>query len=198
MHPYSIGLTGGIGSGKSTVATLLETFGYPVFYSDIESKKIINNPAVLRELCGIFGESILLNGKLNKVELAQIVFNDEGKLQQLNAILHPKVRASFDVWRTKQHTEMVFNEAAILFETDAYKSFDKMLLVVADKDIRTNRVMARDGASLEEIEARMRKQWLDEMKIPLADFVIENSGKEALTPIVRQVLDQIQTAILTK
>lgn len=196
--PASIGLTGGIGSGKSTVATLLEAFGYPVFYSDLESKKIINDPAVLQELCGIFGEKILRNGVLDKLALAAIVFDDESKLQQLNAIMHPKVREAFQLWRKKQTSNLVFNEAAILFETGANSHFDKVILVVADKDIRLKRVAKRDGATISEIENRMDKQWPDEKKLALADYVVENNGQNPLTPAVKQVLDNILKTIATK
>ncbi len=190
MQPASIGLTGGIGSGKSTIAAIIEAFGYPVFYSDIESKKIINNPAVLQELCGIFGEKILSNGLLDKVALAQIVFNDSEKLKILNSILHPKVRAAFDHWRLRQTTEFVFNEAAILFETGAHLQFDKMVLVVADTSVRTNRIKLRDNVSEADIVARMDKQWPDEKKIVLADYIIENNGS-ILTPRIKSLLNNI-------
>jgi dephospho-CoA kinase len=196
--PASIGLTGGIGSGKSTVAAIIEAFGYPVFYSDLESKKIINNPAVLNELCGIFDENIVHNKLLDKVALAKIVFNDSKKLEQLNNLLHPKVRSAYDAWRAKQSAELVFNEAAILFETGAHTTFDKVILVVADKSIRTERIMARDEASVADVEARMSKQLPDEKKIPLADFVIDNNGDSPLTPRVKKVLDDIHRTILAK
>tara|TARA_R110001592_G_scaffold237306_10_gene496339 strand:- start:2992 stop:3585 length:594 start_codon:yes stop_codon:yes gene_type:complete len=190
MQPASIGLTGGIGSGKSTIAAIIEAFGYPVFYSDIESKKIINNPAVLQELCGIFGEKILSNGQLDKIALAQIVFNDSEKLKTLNSILHPKVRTAFDHWRLQQTTQFVFNEAAILFETGAHLQFDKMVLVVADTSVRTNRIKLRDNVSEADIVARMDKQWPDEKKIVLADYIIENNGS-ILTPRIKSLLNNI-------
>jgi dephospho-CoA kinase len=191
MQPASVGLTGGIGAGKSSVAAIIEALGYPVFYSDLESKKIINNPAVLQELCGIFGETIVRNNTLDRTALAYIVFNNSKKLELLNSILHPKVRAAFDVWRAKQNTEMVFNEAAILFETGAHNRFDKVLLVVADKHIRMKRISHRDNATEDEILARMDKQWADDRKVSLADVVIENNGVEALTPKVKKVISEL-------
>lgn len=192
MPSISIGITGGIGSGKSTVAQLVEAFDYPVFYSDVESKKLLQSPAVLQELSGLFGDNILCNGVIDKAALANIVFNDKAKLEQLNSILHPKVREAFLVWKEKQKTSMVFNEAAILFETGAYKNFDFTILVSADVELRIQRVMSRDGVSKEAVENRMEKQWADEKKKNLADFIVLNNN-EALTPQVNSILKKLES-----
>ena len=194
MPTISIGITGGIGSGKSTVAQLVEAFGYPVFYSDTESKKLLQSPAVLQELSGLFGESILDNGTIDKVALANIVFSDKAKLEQLNKVMHPKVREAFTAWKSNQNSSLVFNEAAILFETGAYQNFDYTLLVTADEELRIQRVMARDSVSKEAVLSRMQKQWPDEDKKKLADFVIVNNN-EALTSQVHRVIDELLTKV---
>ena len=186
----NIGITGGIGSGKSVVSKILETMGYSVFNSDKESKNLVNSdPVIVNGLKSFFGEEIYLDGVLNKAMLAEIIFsNDEARLK-VNDLIHPRVRNAYDVFTTSQ--KLAFNEAAILFETEAYKRFDKLILVISPKDLRVQRIMKRDNCSRQEVEARMSKQWPDEKKIPLADFVIENDETTPLLSQVEAIINQL-------
>lgn len=186
----SIGITGGIGSGKSTVAKVIESFGYPVFYSDAASKKLLVSSANTKALKKLFGESVFTDNVLDKNALANVVFNNSEKLEALNQLMHPQVRQAFNAWRSKQNTAIVFNEAAILFESGAYLNFDANILVCAKQDIRIQRIMQRDNSSVKAIMDRMAKQWSDLIKKPLADYIITNNG-EALIPQVDNILKSL-------
>lgn len=187
-----IGLTGGIGSGKTTVARIIEKLGFPVFYSDLVSKSLMTeNASVVKSVIEIFGEQAYANGLLNRAYLAQIVFNNPSLLNALNEIIHPEVRTAYDVFCEKyKHKKLIFNEAAILFETGAYKRFDYNLLVTASEEIRIRRVMERDQLSESQVRARMNNQWSDEKKIPLADFVVFND-EEPLQPQIETIIERI-------
>lgn len=188
----TIGITGGIGSGKSTVAKIFVSMGYPVYNSDVRAKKIINsNPEVVRELSNLFGNDIYENNQLNRKKLASIVFQNKEKLAELNAIVHPAVGQDFTNWKSNQNTEIVFKEAAIIFETGIYKSLDKIILVTAPVSTRINRVKKRDNSTKEEIENRIKNQWSDEKKIPLSDYVIDNSGEVLVIPQVLEILKKL-------
>lgn len=182
-----VGLTGGMGSGKTTVAKIFEAFRIPVFYADEESKKILaSNPNVKAKLVEKFGEKLFANGRLNRSYLANEIFKNKEALAFVNSVLHPAVAEAFLAWSKKQTAPYVLEEAAILFETGGYKKFDSTILVVAEKELRVKRVKARGGLKETEVLARMENQWSDEKKLPLADFVIYNDEKEMLT---RQVLE---------
>jgi dephospho-CoA kinase len=191
-----IGVTGGIGSGKSTVARVLETMGYPVFYSDKSAKDIMNShPEVREELIQLFGLASFLDdgtGDLNRPYLAEIIFKNPKAIQQINSIVHPRVRNSFELFSEKNEGIPVFNEAAILFETGAYKTFDATILVTCPLETRIQRVMQRDKLPREAVEARMNNQWTDEQKLPLATFVIENADNSKVLPQVLEVLTQLK------
>lgn len=180
-----IGLTGGIGSGKSLVARVLEAMGYPVYYSDERSKELVDNdPQIKKELIELLGDEVYSEGKLNRPYLSEKLFsNDEVRLK-VNSIIHPRVRATFALWVSEQKAPFVFNEAAILFETGAYKSFDAMVLVTAPERIKIERVMQRDKCSEESVRERMAKQWNDDQKIPFADHVLVNDDS---TPLLAQI-----------
>jgi dephospho-CoA kinase len=171
-----IGLTGGIGSGKSYIAGVLEKMGYPVYYSDEQAKVLTDtHPEIRAGLISRFGTSIYSEETLNRKELAAHIFKSEPDRIFVNQLIHPVVRADFERWCAEQHTALVFNEAAILFETGAYKQFDATVLVVASHEIRIQRIMERDRCTVEQAEARMKSQWSDEQKIPLATALITNN-----------------------
>ena len=183
-----IGLTGGIGSGKTTVATILEHMGFPVFYSDKEAASLMDSdPSIRLFLNELADEDLYLSNKLNRKRLAEIVFSQPTLLNQLNSRIHPLVREQFSNWSKVQNTPMVFNEAAILFETKANVNFHRMLHVSAPSSLRIERVLKRDQMSVEQIKYRMNNQWTDEQKNPLADYVIVNDG--------RPILDQIERVV---
>lgn len=187
-----IGITGGIGSGKSVVSKVLETMGYAVFNSDNESKTLVEtDPVIVNGLKAYFGDAIYIEGKLNKPMLAQIIFSNDEDRFKVNNLIHPRVREAYDRFSEGQPSKLAFNEAAILFETGAHKRFDKIILVTSPKDLRVERIMNRDKCSVQEVEARMSKQWSDEQKIPLADFVIQNDEKRPLLIQIEEVVNQL-------
>jgi len=170
-----IGLTGGIGSGKTTVAQLFSELGVPIYIADTEAKKLMDSSKVIRrKLVALLGEDAYSGTKLNRKFVADKIFNDKFLLDAVNAVIHPKVAAHFKKWVSKQKATYVIKEAAILFENGSYKDCDKVILVTAPKQMRINRVMARDNTSKAEIEQRMNHQWSDEKKLKLADIIIEN------------------------
>ncbi len=170
-----IGLTGGIGSGKTTVASMFESLGVPVYNSDDRAKELMNtSEELIPEIIALLGDEAYIDGRLNKSYIALKVFSDKSYLDRLNAIVHPAVREDFHQWAREQTTPYVIQEAAILYENDAYHNFDRMILVTAPKELRLARVMHRDQVPEDNILARMNHQWEDAKKIPLADFVIEN------------------------
>ncbi len=189
-----VGITGGIGSGKSFVSKILKSFGYPVFSSDTAAKEIIStNPQVKEQLISFFGESTFKNNQLDRVFLAKIIFNDDEALQKVNKLIHPLVRMSFEEFSHQQKSPIVFNEAAILFESGGASQFDKIILVSAPKELKIQRVMKRDGVSENEVLERMNKQWPDKDKAKLSDFIILNDGKTPLLTQIKQVIDTLKS-----
>lgn len=170
-----IGLTGGIGSGKTTIAKYFQAKGVPVYIADDEAKKIMKNKEVIGKIIDAFGVEILENKVINRSKLSSIVFNNPAKLKTLNSIIHPEVKAHFLEWVNQhQHFSFVIKEAAILFESGSYKDCDQIIVVTAPKETRIERVIKRDKISREEVEARMVNQWSDELKITLSDYLIQN------------------------
>ena len=158
---------------------------YPVFNSDIEAKKIIvQNPFVKEQLITSFGSEVYINDSVNKVFLANIIFNDDKALEKINSIIHPEVRKAFKEYSQSQSSKLVFNEAAILFESDSYKDFDRIILITSPEELRIKRVMNRDNVDREAVISRMEKQWKDEQKIPLSDYQVTN---DELVPLLKQV-----------
>ena len=187
-----IGITGGIGSGKSTIAKVFISMGFPVYNSDTRAKELINsNIDVIDSIKQEFGDDIYSSEGLYRKKMASIVFSDSDKLQKLNSIVHPAVGLDFDKWANSQNTSFVLKEAAILFETGIYKSLDKTILVTCPKEERINRVMKRDSATKEAIEARMNSQWSEEKKKELADYIIDNSGEEMVIPQVISLINRL-------
>lgn len=183
-----IGLTGGIGSGKSTIAKVLEKMGYPVFYADLEAKKIYHEDPVLKEnLIQIIGQEVYVNGQLNTKLLAEKLFSNTQLKDHVAALVHPIVREAFVSWVKLQKASLVFNEAAILFETGAYQNFDANLLVVAPAQLRIERVIKRDALSEDQVQARIAQQWSDEQKMKLTPYLIHNDGRPLLVQIEKLV-----------
>lgn len=174
-----IGLTGGIGSGKTTVANYMKSLGIPVYIADEEAKKIMETKEVIGLIQQTFGKSIIANNKINREKLAQIVFNNPDKLQQLNAIVHPIVKQNFDNW-VKNHANhpFVIKEAAILFESGSYKYCDSIITVTAPLETRLQRVMERDKTDRESVLSRIKNQWSEEQKLEKSNFVIVNISLE--------------------
>ena len=189
-----IGLSGGIGSGKSTVAGILAKMGYPVFYSDQEAKRLYDeNPVLQKQLVDLFGPAIYRDGQLNKAFLAQQLFSNAELKAQVTALVHPLVRKAFEVWAQQQASDLVFNEAAILFETGAYKDFDATVLVMAPIETRIERVQKRDLISREAVLQRIANQWPDSKKMNLTPYIITNDGQPLLQQI-EDVISKLKTA----
>jgi len=189
-----IGLSGGIGSGKSTVAGILAKMGYPVFYSDQEAKRLYDeNPVLQKQLVDLFGPAIYRDGQLNKAFLAQQLFSSAELKAQVTALVHPLVRKAFEVWAQQQASDLVFNEAAILFETGAYKDFDATVLVTARIETRIERVQKRDLISREAVLQRIANQWPDSKKMNLTTYIITNDGQPLLQQI-EDVISKLKTA----
>jgi len=195
--PLKIGITGGIGAGKSLVCKVLENMGYPVFYSDQAAKILMNTqPGLKNDLIQLLGDETYENGELNRVYIAKRVFEDKTLLDKMNALIHPEVRNAFQQFVEENRNSLfVFNEAAILFETGAYKTFDKTILVAAPEELRIDRVMNRDNVSEDQVLARMKNQWRDEQKIPLAHFVINNDEKSSVVQQIERILNQLTQSI---
>ncbi|TNJ43093.1 dephospho-CoA kinase [Tamlana fucoidanivorans] len=191
-----VGLTGGIGSGKTTVAKLFEDFGVPVYIADIEAKKLMNQSKVIkRKLIQLFGEEAYKGGVLNRPFLADAIFNNEVFLEKMNSIIHPRVARHFEKWIAKQNVPYVIKEVAILFENGGYKVCDYVITVTAPKETRIKRLLKRDHTSVARIEAIMRNQWTDEARIERSDFVIENINLEKTKEKVAQIHKEIITNI---
>ena len=173
--PKIIGLTGGIGSGKSKVALRFLALGIPCYIADDRAKDLMNISAHLKEaVCKVFGSESYLDGVLNRPYIANVVFKDATALAQLNTLVHPIVAQDFIEWVAKQKAPYVIKEAAILFENGGSKLCDSVILITAPEAVRLKRVLARDNSTVEAIKDRMSKQWSDARKIPLADYHIEN------------------------
>ena len=188
-----IGITGNIGSGKTTVSKIFEVLGIPVFYADDEAKKVMVSDAILiEELKRAFGEqSYFEDGLLNRKHIAGIVFNNETELKKLNAIVHPAVFRAFDNWAPQfKNAPYVLKEAAVLFESSSYKMCDKSIMVTAPLELRIARVMLRDELSRDEILNREARQFSEETKLQLTDYVIKNDNTELVIPQVLALHEQ--------
>ncbi|MFC3562739.1 dephospho-CoA kinase [Pedobacter jamesrossensis] len=186
---YKVGITGGIGSGKTTVCKVFEVLGIPVFYADTEAKDIMMKDSLLIDgIKSTFGAaSYFEDGKLNNKHIASIVFNNEAELTKLNALVHPAVFRAFDAWEEtiSSNVPYTLKEAALLFESGSYKMCDTTILVTAPLETKLKRVMQRDGVSAEQVKARMDRQLSDEEKAKLASHFITNDEEHS---IIEQVL----------
>ena len=180
-----VGLTGGIGSGQSTVAKIFEVLGIPVYYADDASKKLMNENEELKEKIRVhFGKDAYTNGLLNRAYLSSIVFNNPEKLALLNSIVHPATIKDAAEWMQKQTTPYTIKEAALIFESGSQENLDKVIGVFAPAAVRINRVMQRDNVTREEVISRMNKQINEEIKMRLCDYVVSNDEQELLIPQV--------------
>lgn len=190
-----VGLTGGIGSGKTTIGKEFQSFGIPVYIADEEAKALMNRSKVIkRKLIQLFGKSAYKDDILNRPYLASKIFNDKQLLVKMNAIVHPKVASHFKRWLKKQESPYVIKEAAIIFENNMENQYDYIITVVADEDLRIERVMHRDNVSKERIIAIIENQLTDDEKIEKSDFVIVNNDLN----VAKQQAAEIHESILKK
>ncbi len=180
-----IGLTGGLGSGKSTVAHIFEVLGIPVYYADAASKRLMNDDEKVKAAVqNAFGKEVYPEGKLDRKYLAEIVFKDEKKLELLNSIVHPATLRDADEWISKQTAPYAIKEAALIFESGSHQSLDYVIGVKAPLHLRLQRAMKRDNISHEEAMARINKQINEEIKMRLCDFIIINDEQQMVIPQV--------------
>ncbi|MEA2042041.1 MAG: dephospho-CoA kinase [Bacteroidota bacterium] len=189
-----IGLTGGIGSGKTTVSRIFETAGIPVYNSDIQSKKLlITNENLKQELIKLFGNKIYSpQGELNREHFAKIIFSDESQLQKANQTIWPAVKQDFNNWLAKQTSDMVVQETALLFESGSFSNKTANITVTAPLELRIERVSRRDNVTREEVLNRINTQMAEDEKMKRSDYIINNSGKQLLIPQVMHIIDRIR------
>jgi dephospho-CoA kinase len=189
-----IGLTGGIGSGKTTIARLLEAMSFPVYYSDFRSKELCDHDlGIQSQLTTLFGPKAYVDGKLNRTFISDCIFTNPELRLKVNEIIHPVVRKDFEDWASVQTSPLIFNEAAILFETGAYNQFDAVALVCAPISQRIERVMLRDLCDKASVEQRIQSQWTDEQKRSLTNYCIENNGIQPILIQVEELLVRLQS-----
>lgn len=184
-----IGLTGGIGSGKTTIANHFMAAGIPVYIADDEARKIMQSEAIIDDIQKTFGTAIFEKGVLNRQKLAEIVFNNPDKLKLLNGIIHPAVKKHFENWISNHNqTPFIIYEAAILFESGSYKNCDKIITVTAPLETRIQRVIQRDNTTRENVLKRINMQWDDNQRNAQSDFVVENIDSKITESEVGKIL----------
>lgn len=186
-----IGLTGGIGSGKTTVAKIFETLHVPVYYADAASKRLYHtDKELMQNLKKYFGDDVYTNDQLNRSTLAQLVFNDPEKLSLLNSLVHPPTIKDAETWMLKQTAPYIIKEAALLFESGSVRGLDYVVGVQSPQPLRIQRAMERDGSTHDEVLARMNRQLDETIKMKLCDFIIHNDEQQAVLPQVLQLHQQ--------
>jgi len=191
-----VGISGGIGSGKSYICSLLEEKGYPVYYADARAKELMNTSPIIREaLIEAFGEEVFANNQLNRPFLANIIFNASERREWVNSIVHPVVYADFADWANEQKSTVVFQENAVMFDTGSYLKFDKTILVFADLETRIQRTMLRDRSDRSDVQSRINSQGNPEDHKKLADFIIDNSEGKDIESQLQAILNQISYLI---
>jgi len=187
-----IGLTGGIGSGKSTVARIFEVLSIPVYYADEAARRLMNEHQELKnQIRELFGEAAYIDGQLNRAYIGGTVFSDAGKLARLNAIVHPKTREDAAAWMRKQHASYAIKEAALIFEAGLETGLDQVIGVTAPVELRIARVMKRDSVPREKVLERMNRQMDEKEKMKRCDFIIENDERTPLLPQVLKIHDTL-------
>lgn len=183
-----IGLTGNIGSGKTTVASCFEILGIAVFNADKQAKLLMNKDVNLKQsLIAEFGKEMYLDNELNRKYLSKLAFNDDLVLKRLNALVHPVVQEAFEKWSIQQSGAYVIKEAAILFESNTYQSLDAIICISCPEEIRLKRILKRDDLSEKDVRQRMSHQWAEEKKISLSDYVITNDNSSLVMPQILSV-----------
>ena len=183
-----VGLTGRIGSGKSTILQVFDSLGVPCYDSDIQAKKLMEeDEELISKIKGLFGDDIYNGLEFNRSLLADLVFSDKKKLDDLNALVHPAVNKDFHMFIGQQNAPYIIKEAAILFETGAVDDCDVVILVTAPERLRIDRVQSRDKLTEEQIKSRMSHQWSDNKKIPMSDFVIKNIEWDKTLKIIHEI-----------
>jgi dephospho-CoA kinase len=194
-----VGLTGNIGSGKTVVSQIFSKLGVPVFHADFEARKLFDQEETRERIRELFGIDVFSNsGEILRPKLAELVFNDQSLLYQLNSIIHPAVRQQYQHWCLQfREVHYTLYEAAILFESGHYLEMDKVICVTAPEELRISRVMERDHVTREDVQKRISNQWTEERKVALADFVIRNDGSELLIEQVmeahRRIVGQLES-----
>ena len=193
-----VGITGGIGVGKTYISNILEKMGYPVFYSDIIAKEIVSKDSRLISLIKKeFGDDIYLaDNKIDNKLLSSIVFNDNNRLSKLNSLIHPFVFECFNEWCEKKSSRIVFKEAAILFESNSHLNLEKVICITASKNSRIQRIVKRDGRSLEEINNIMSRQMEQTEKVKLSDYIVENDGDKSILLQISDILEKLEKEVL--
>ncbi|MFL2569425.1 MAG: dephospho-CoA kinase [Flavobacteriales bacterium] len=183
-----IGLTGNIGSGKTTVASCFEILGVAVFNADKQAKLLMNKDVNLKQsLIAEFGKEVYLNNELNRKYLSNLAFKDDLVLKRLNALVHPVVQEAFEKWSIQQSGAYVIKEAAILFESNTYQSLDAIICISCPEEIRLKLILKRDDLSEKQVRQRMSHQWAEEKKISLSDYVITNDNSCLVMPQILSV-----------
>ena len=183
-----IGLTGNIGSGKTTLASCFEILGIAVFNADNQAKLLMNKNVNLKQsLIAEFGKELYLDNELNRKYLSKLAFNDDLVLKRLNALVHPVVQEAFEQWSIQQSGAYVIKEAAILFESNTYQSLDAIICISCPEEIRLKRILKRDDLSEKDVRQRMSHQWSEEKKISLSDYVITNDNFSLVMPQILSV-----------
>ncbi len=188
-----VGITGGIGSGKSTVARLIRAMGYPVYDADARARHLQETDSELIEsIVSLLGEDVRDGSGLNRPAIALKVFGNAGLLAKLNAVVHPRVQTDFENWLKEQKSEICFKESALLVETGSWKHCDALLVVTAPADLRVQRVVQRDGTNEQAVRRRMEQQLPEAEKAKHADFVVVNDDQQLLVPQVESIINQLE------
>lgn len=188
-----VGVTGGIGSGKTTIINYIKSKGFAVYIADDAGKKVMQKPEIIQQINELFRNEVLLeDGFLNRSKIAALVFNDYEKLQQLNNIVHPAVALDFEEFKRENASEkVIFKETAVLFESGSYKNCDATILITAPLEIRINRVIQRDNISKEQVQSRIKNQLPDQEKAALATYIVENVDLQKAFKSIDDIINKI-------
>jgi dephospho-CoA kinase len=187
-----LGITGGIGSGKTSVCRVFNVLGIPVFSADPEAQKIMNeDEEIIREINRLTGKNLYIDGRLDRSELATLIFNDPGLLSKVNSIVHPVVFEHFTSWTENQNAPYVIMEAAILFESGAWKLMDRVATVIAPVEERISRVTCRNRLTREQVMQRIRNQMDDETRIKRSDYIINNAENDMIIPVILKIHEDL-------
>lgn len=191
--PLILGLTGGIGCGKSTVSKIFYALGSKCYNSDIEAKNILNfDTETVSEIKKTFGKDFYNSTGFNTKKMSELVFSDKSALEKLNSIVHPRVKLHFEKWvEWNKNEKLLIKEAAILIESGAYKGVDKIAVVTAPEELRIKRIISRDSLSKQEVEKRIKSQLSDEERLKYADFIISNNEKDLVIPQVLNIFNKL-------